>query len=115
MKNLKTIVAIAFVALFSVSPLFASDKKEKKAKQKEVVVYTMALHGAHCENIIMKNIPFEKGVEDVKASAKTQTVTVTYRNDKTNKDALVKAFNKLGYDAQEVKPEQPATQEQKTN
>ena len=44
----------------------------------------------------MKNIAFEKGVKDIVCDLDTKTVTVTFDADKTNTEALLKAFDKIG-------------------
>lgn len=68
----------------------------------DTVVFTMELHGAHCENIIHKRMPFEKGVVKVKADASTQTVQVSYRSNKTDVKTLIKNFKEIGFDAKQI-------------
>jgi copper chaperone CopZ len=50
----------------------------------------------------MKNVPFEKGVKDVKCDLTTKEVTVQYQKDKNNTESLRRSIEKLGYTAKEV-------------
>lgn len=101
MKTIQYILAT--VALFLFANVAAFSKNAKQEVRNDTVIYTMPMHGAHCEMLIMKNMPYEKGVSKVKVDTKKQIATIIFKQDKTNKESLVKAFNKLGYDAQEVK------------
>ncbi|MGL4781684.1 MAG: heavy-metal-associated domain-containing protein [Bacteroidales bacterium] len=98
MKSIKYI-SIAFLLTISVQS-FAKNKE--KAIPADTVTYNMPLHGKHCENIIMKNIPYEKGVIKTKVDLDKQAVTVIFKKEKTNKSLLEKAFDKLGYKAIQV-------------
>lgn len=93
MKAIQYII-ILFSMFFSLQTV--AQKKEKTVNM-DTVTYTMPLHGKHCENIIMKNIPFEKGVIKTKVNLDQQAVTVIFKKEKTNKSILERAFNKLGY------------------
>ena len=76
---------------------------------KQVVVLSCDLHCPGCCDKIMKNIAFEKGVEDIVCDLKTKTVTVTFDAAKTDVPTLLKAFDKIGKPAK-VK-ETPAQKE----
>lgn len=56
-----------------------------------------------CEKRIMKNIPFEKGVKDLKVNVDNKTVWVQFDASKISVDKIRAAIAKLGYDADEVK------------
>ncbi|MCC8118256.1 MAG: heavy-metal-associated domain-containing protein [Bacteroidales bacterium] len=73
------------------------------------VIFTVdpQMHCENCENKIKKNLRFEKGVKDVEASAADQIVTVKYDPEKTNEEALIQGFEKIGYTATVAK-EAPA-------
>ena len=101
MKTLKSLLVVLIISMVSMSSAFAEEKKDDKSK-KETVTFSMTLHGEHCEKIIMKSIPFEKGVLKVKAEAAKQEVEVTFNPKKTNKENLIKAFKKNGFEAKEV-------------
>lgn len=91
-KNLFLSLLMSVVFVLGMTNTYAStDKKEKKT-----VVLKAELHCKSCVAKIEKNIPFEKGVKDLKVDMKANTVTVTYRADKNNKENLIKAIEKLG-------------------
>lgn len=69
-----------------------------------VVTPTPQMHCNNCEVKIKNNLRFEKGVKDIVTSLDNQTVTIKYDADKTSPALLLKAFEKFGYTAQEVKP-----------
>lgn len=98
MKAIKYIILILLVV--TINPVAAKNKKETVAM--DSVAYTMPLHGKHCENIIMKNIPYEKGVVKTTVNLDKQQVFIMFKKDKTNRPAILKAFNGLGYKAIEV-------------
>lgn len=50
-----------------------------------------------CKSKIEKNLGYEKGVSFVNADVATKTVTIVYKIDKTNPDALSSALTKMGY------------------
>lgn len=64
-----------------------------------LAVYSVQLHGAHCENIIHKQMPAVKGVLKVKADAGSQTVKVTFSKQQTNTKDIKESFKKIGYEA----------------
>ncbi|MDY5970011.1 MAG: heavy metal-associated domain-containing protein [Bacteroidales bacterium] len=64
-----------------------------------VVTVDPQMHCESCENKIKGNLRYEKGVTKIVTSLQEQTVTITYHADKTNPDAIVKAFAKIGYKA----------------
>jgi len=49
-----------------------------------------------------KNLPFEKGVKDLKVDMKTQTITVTFREDKNTTENLQKAIEKLNIEVKGI-------------
>lgn len=105
-----------FVACFlMVIPAMAQKKGQKKT------IFKVEMDCQSCVNNIEKNIPWEKGVTDLKCNMKTQTVEVTYKTSKTNDSTLIAAFKKIGKEAvvlpQGTKPEavkDSCTHDQKT-
>lgn len=79
---------------------FAQDKNEKK-DNKEQVVFDVSLHCENCKKKMEKNLPFEKGVNNLKVDLNNKTVMVQYNPQKTDKQKLQKAIEKLGYEAKE--------------
>ncbi len=95
---MKKLLVIAVMALFVINT--NADDKKKRVNE---VTYKVEMDCQSCVNKITKNIPFEKGVKDLNVDFEGQTVTVKYREDKTNKENLVKAFEKLEFKAEELK------------
>lgn len=77
---------------------------------KQTVVLQCDLHCQGCCDKVMKNIAFEKGVKDIVCDLKTKTVTVTYDANKTDLDTLLKAFERIGKPAKELKKENKEAQ-----
>ena len=75
---------------------------EAQKKGEKTVVFHAVLHCENCKARVEKNIPFEKGVKDLKVDLKAQTVTITFREDKNSVEQLRKALEKLNV---EVKSE----------
>lgn len=86
---------MSVVFVFGMTNTYAHVEKTNK-KEKKTVVIKAELHCKSCVAKIEKNIPFEKGVKDLKVDMKAKTITVTYRADKNNKENLIKAIEKLG-------------------
>ena len=71
---------------------------------KTVVVTTNPeMHCENCENKIKGNLRFEKGIKNIITDLKTKTVTIEYDADKTNVQHIIKGFEKIKYEATEVK------------
>ena len=75
------------------------------AKDIKTVVFTTdpQMHCEKCEQKIKGNLRFERGVKKIVTSVPDQTVTITYDADKTTVGNLLKAFEKIGYDARQLK------------
>jgi copper chaperone CopZ len=71
--------------------------KENEAE----VTFSVNVDCNNCKKKIENSMPHEKGVVDMKASVKDRQVWIKYRSDRTNKDLLRKAIEKLGYSAVE--------------
>ncbi|MBO7419208.1 MAG: heavy-metal-associated domain-containing protein [Bacteroidaceae bacterium] len=83
------------------------------AKDIKTVVFTTSpeMHCENCEKRIKGNLRFEKGIKSIVTDLKTKTVTIQYDAEKTNVQNIVKGFEKIKYEAKEVKKK--ATNEQK--
>ncbi len=88
MKTVRLIFMMAVMLMFALN--VNAEKKNEKT-----VVFNANLHCASCKAKIEKNIPFEKGVKDLKIDMEKQTITVTFREDKNNVENLQKAIEKL--------------------
>ena len=66
-------------------------------KKKETVTYLVSMTCGNCQQRIEKNIPYEKGVTDLKVDLEKKLVTVEYRTDKTNATNIKGALTKMGF------------------
>lgn len=80
------VLAVVFTAALSV---------EAQKKGEKTVVFNADLHCGSCKSKVEKNIPYEKGVKDLKVDMKAKTVTITFREDKNTVEQLRKAIEKL--------------------
>ncbi|MCK9625129.1 MAG: heavy-metal-associated domain-containing protein [Bacteroidales bacterium] len=96
---LKVLIVATFVALFSITA-YAQDKN-KKAKIEEVT-FASDIDCPNCVKKVEANLPYEKGVKDLKVDLKEHTIYIKYDNTKTNKVTLADAIKKLGYSATEI-------------
>lgn len=103
------IITAALLFLFSVS----LSGQEKIKKELSTVRFETSIDCDHCVNTIMKNIPFEKGVKDVKCDLSTKVVTIQYQKDKNKPEQLKRSIEKLGFTAKEVKEKEKETGEGK--
>ncbi len=95
----KILLAIAIVALFSLN----SDAQNSKKKQANIaeVTFVSSIDCAGCVKKVEGNIPYEKGVKDLKVNLDDQTIYIKYDATKTDKEKLAAAIVKLGYTAEE--------------
>jgi copper chaperone CopZ len=90
----------ALLLLFFSSVALTAQEKTKKELQ--TVRFETSIDCQNCVNTIMKNLPFIKGVKDVKCDLTTKEVTVQYQDGKTTPEVLKRSIEKLGYTAKEV-------------
>lgn len=78
------------------------------AKDIKTVVLTTVpqMHCEGCEKRIKENIRFEKGIKKIVTDVEHQTVTITYDADKTTVENIIKGFEKINYNAREVKEDE---------
>ena len=98
MKTNLLITAIAFLFFSSL----ALSAQEKNRKELSTVRFSTSIDCENCVSTIMKNIPFEKGVKDVKCDLTTKEVTVQYQKDKNKNESIKRSIEKLGDTAKEV-------------
>ena len=100
-------ILLLFIAALTMTIASAKDIKT-------VVLTTVPqMHCEGCEKRIKENIRFEKGIKKIVTDVEHQTVTITYDADKTTVEDIIKGFEKINYNAREVKDdEQVATDEQ---
>ena len=88
---------VLFVALAFASACFAKDIKTV------VLTTNPQMHCNNCEKKTKENIRFEKGIKSIKTDLDTKTVTIEYDADKTTIADIIKGFEKIKYEAKEVK------------
>ncbi len=98
MKRIAYILSLVMIMSFSFLDMSAKDAKESVTAEFTV---SPKMSCQNCENKIKSNLRFEKGITNIVTSLKDQKVTVTYNPAKTNKEKIVKAFQKIGYTATE--------------
>lgn len=101
MKNLLKILAVAVFAL-SACVMNAQNRKEKKAREAEVT-FAVSIDCEGCKAKLEANLPFVKGVKDLKVDLDTRTVWFRYQPSRTDVATLEKEIEKLGYEAEELK------------
>ena len=106
---MKQIILTSTLIVFFVS-LLTNNALAKENKNEKTVTFKVSMDCQSCVNKIESNIPYEKGVKDLKVSLDNKECVLTYRTDKTNTENLIEAFKKLGYEAEIKKDE---TDEQK--
>ena len=100
---MKKIIALCLMAFLLSAVAVQADAAGKKAKKAEVTFITTI----DCKNCVKKveaNLPYEKGILDMKVTLSDQTVWIKYNPEKTDIDKLIAAINKLGYDAKVKEP-----------
>lgn len=94
MKNLVQILFVAFIMVVFSAGSFGQTKESSS----KIEIKTSAICG-ECKERIEHDLSFAKGVKKVTLNNETKVVTVVYNPQKTNPDALRKAINLIGYDA----------------
>jgi len=90
-------VIISLISLCMLIAVSNQAMAQDKGKGIETVVFSVSMNCENCEKKIKDNIRFEKGVTRIKTDLKAQTVTITYKADKTTKEKLMLALEKLGH------------------
>ena len=88
-----TLCALFILSLTSVH----ADILEKH--KKESVTFLVSMSCGSCQKRIESNIPYEKGVTDLKVDLPKKLVTIEYRSDKTSPDKLKEAIKAMGFTA----------------
>ena len=78
------------------------------AAEKKTEVFTLDHQmSQHCEKRIKENLRFEKGISKIEVSLKDNTITITYDPSKTDTEAIIEGFRKIGFTAFPAIPESP--------
>jgi copper chaperone CopZ len=94
-----------FIALAIAGSCFGKDIKTV------VLTTNPEMHCTGCEKKIKENIRFEKGIKSIKTNLDDKTITIEYDADKTTVEDIIKGFEKIKYEAMEVK----SNKQNKTN
>lgn len=98
--NLLKILTIAAVMF----PAVSSNAADRKLKDNESeVTFSVSVTCPNCEAKLMSELPYVKGVKDVKVDLENQTIWFLYRNDKLTKEEISDKLEKLGYPGKEIK------------
>ncbi len=100
MKTLIKSLTLVLVALFVLAN--NTNAQNKKVNKEAEVTYTVDIDCPSCVKKLEAKLPFENGVKDLKVDLAKKTVWFKYQTEKTNKENLAKALEKLGYPAKEV-------------
>ena len=99
-------VLFLFVFLCSVLGAAAKDLQKVVFKVEQMIC-------VNCEAKVKRNIPYEKGVKNMKTDVENHTVTVTFDADVTNVANLQTGFAKFGYKAEVLQPAAPVKAQKK--
>lgn len=100
MKLMKIFLMLSVVLTLTLSA-------EAQKKNEKTVVFKTHLHCESCKAKVEKNLPFEKGVKDLKIDMKAKTITVTYREDKNSLENIQKALEKLDVKVEGMEIQKP--------
>lgn len=93
MKRFLTILVTAL----SIVLVFTSAKPKVALKE---ATFQTDIHCKNCAAKVEANLPFEKGVEDLKIDVPTKVVTIVFNPKKTDVTKLAEAIRKVGYKAE---------------
>lgn len=101
MKKIKVLAAVLFAAimLFSFEGIYAQNNKSNVA---EITFSVPTIDCDHCKKKLEANLPFVKGVKDLKVSVPDKTVWFKYDPSKVTKAQLAEALSKAGFPGKEI-------------
>jgi len=92
-------IKIAIIALIlAITAFNAQAQNKKQVKETAEITFIVSLHCKNCVKKVESNLPFEKGIKDIKVTLDDHTVWIEYDTAKTDPDKLQKAIEKLGYE-----------------
>ena len=108
MKRFITMMLAVLLVAGTATAALAQDKKQKKQADIREVTFVTSIDCKNCVKKVEANLPYEKGIKDMKVNLDERTVWIKYDAAKTDKEKLAAAIVKLGYDAEERIPEEDA-------
>ena len=106
MKRIITLMMALLLVAGTATAALAQDKKQKKNANLQEVTFVTTIDCKNCVKKVEANLPYEKGIKDMKVNLDDRTVWIKYDASKTDKEKLAAAIVKLGYEAEELKPEE---------
>lgn len=103
MKAIKFFAALTVAVLTVSFSLYAQE--EKKPNPNAEVTFSVSIDCVNCQKKCEANLPFVKGVKDVKVDLENHTIWFKYDEKKVSKQLLAAEIVKLGYTATEIEPE----------
>ena len=108
MKRIITLIMALLLVAGTATAALAQDKKQKKNANLQEVTFVTTIDCKNCVKKVEANLPYEKGIKDMKVNLDDRTVWIKYDANKTDKEKLAAAIVKLGYEAEELIPEEEA-------
>ena len=102
----RSLIIALTLLLVAGTAAFAQDKKQKKQANIQEVTFVTSIDCKNCVKKVEANLPYEKGIKDMKVNLDDRTVWIKYDATKTDKEKLAAAIVKLGYEAEELIPEE---------
>ena len=103
MNHRLSLPVAAGVALFGLFALVAFAEQDSEKAEAETATSTFHVTGmtcGGCEVGVRRVVKKLEGIENVEASHKNGTATVTYRTDQVHPDDIIAAIEELGYTAE---------------
>ena len=101
---MKKILTLCLMSMLLFAVALQADAAGKKQKKTAEVTFVTSIDCNNCVKKVEANLPYEKGILDMKVNLDKQTVWIKYNTEKTTIDKLIAAINKLGYDAKVAEP-----------
>lgn len=92
---MKKLLFLVFTMVMTLGLGNASADNKKDLKGVTTTIFTTNLHCEGCVKKVMNNIPFKKGVKDVKVDIKSKDITVSYDSKKSSDAKIIEYFDKI--------------------
>lgn len=101
---MKKILLICLAAILGLGITSARAEAKKEGLKTVTTTFWADIDCDHCARKIEANIPFEKGVKQIRIDLPSKTVEVTYDPKKNTDEGIIRGFDKIKVKA-EVLPE----------
>lgn len=92
---MKKILLICLAAIMTLGIAHAHAEAKKNEAKTVTTTFLTDIDCDHCAKKIEANIPFEKGVKQVRIDLPTKTVEVTYDPKKNTDEGIIRGFDKI--------------------